>query len=53
VDDYDFRATVRRVVLPAPTAAVPGLARRHLPLAAAGESPAGVGLPSTVGSFGR
>lgn len=53
VDDYDFRATIRRVVVPAPTTAVPGLARRHLPLAAAGESLAVGGLPSTAGSFGR
>jgi ribosomal protein S12 methylthiotransferase len=60
VDDYDFRATVRRVLSPAATnAALGGPAaeggarpRRQLPLAAAGAVPAN-SAPSSVGSFGR
>ena len=45
VDAYDFRATVRRVVLEAPGPIHAGAARRQLPLAASGAG--------TVGSFGR
>jgi ribosomal protein S12 methylthiotransferase len=60
VDDYDFRATVCRVVSPAVTGATlagpgsgaGGRGRRQLPLAAAGATGGGTS-PSSVGSFGR
>jgi ribosomal protein S12 methylthiotransferase len=45
IDDYDFRATVRRVISTAPLHHPEESARRRLPLAASGAG--------TVGSFGR
>lgn len=52
VDDYDFVATFRRVLIPAPVAAPSAARSRALPMMATlGETVAGT--PSSMGSFGR
>jgi ribosomal protein S12 methylthiotransferase len=49
VDDYDFRASVRRLVSQAPSPTERRRARRELPMAVTGQ----VAGPTSVGSFGR